>query len=347
MNQPTFKPTLRKVVLSPEIQGQENAELITSRARDLGLTVETTPREELAEFRTPAAKRVLYLREKAGGFVKEWQPGESFPDRVEWCLTPVEGCNFDCCYCYLQEYLNDLMPVAAINYETLRAEVAAAVHDGATRNFSLGELSDGLFLEPLLNFLPEIWEVFKDATESFLEVRSKSDRGRSLADKLEPLKNVVFSWTLTPQSIVESVELHAAPVERRLTALSRLQQAGFNCGLRLDPVLLVEDWFSQYEKLLARADRLIELADLNFVILGTFRFPVDLDRIILKRFSNATFVKTEFVRGPEGKYRYPRDRRTAAYNKLRKLLQSYGVQPKLCMEPAYVWEDAGFSPPER
>ncbi len=318
-----FLPTLRQLIISPAARKLNTARQIIRRAKKLEIPVITEQTGETIDSSDYSEKRLLYLHSQKKKLINEWKAHPRLPDRSEWCLKPVEGCNFDCHYCYLQNYLERPLPNASVNYQALREQTASLLEQRKNRYFSLGELSDGLFLEPLLKILPEIWELFSDCPESHLEVRTKSGRTATVINNLTRLENVTFTWTLSPLKITRQIELQSASLPTRLEAVKRLQSAGFHCGLRLDPILLTEDWKENYKKLISRCAQKLEIAELDFIILGTFRFPPGLDTIILDRFEQPDFIRSEFVKGPDGKYRYPRPHRTAAYSFLARLLSVY------------------------
>lgn len=347
LDEPEFSPALKRVVVSPEARDHPNTRRILNRAREAGLTLE----ENLPELdgdsinqRYRREKETLYLRINKGSFVKPWESPSEIVGRDEWCLTPVEGCPLDCSYCYLQDYLDRPLIQVFVNQEKIPEHVSEFVADppeDPPHFFSLGELSDGLFLEPLTRTIPRVWEVFRDGPAK-LEVRSKSHHVHGLASELEPHQNGVFTWTLSPKEFDRKNEMLTSPLEQRLSAMRHLLNEGFRVSARIDPILLKDDWFERYSKLIKTLDESVGLSNLTFLLLGVFRFPKGFDRTMEERFPNRDFLRDEFVEGPDGKLRYARDLRTEVYRRLGKVVRDHGGDPNLCMEPEYVWEDAGL-----
>ncbi len=339
-----YLPT--RIVADEKIVDNRFARAILARAEQLEIPLINKTLDQPLDSEAGSARktRCLHLSDRKRSYLKGWSHGETTPDRDEICLIPIEGCLFDCCYCYLQDYLNDLNLVATVNHAQLKAQIVQAIAGGGNF-FSFGELSDGLQLEFLLKYLPEIWECFADNRTVELEIRTKSQLVSTVLGELEPLNNVTFTWTITPASQARRLELYAPKPELRLKALKKLQAAGFSCGIRFDPLVLCDGWWEDFRGLLVRVEKIIDLKKLSSVKLGTFRFPAGLDLKIISRFPGRSFIRDEFVRGPDGKYRYPKPRRIAAYKKLKKLLSSRGVNPQLCMEPDYIWRGAGYSLP--
>lgn len=344
---PDFTTALERVVVSDEARDHPNTQTILDRVRDHGLTLEEDlPAVEDASVNRTyrREKETLYLRVNKGSFIKPWESPPSIVGRDEWCLTPVEGCPLDCSYCYLQDYLDRPLIQVFVNQEEIADHVRGFLEDPPEEPphfFSLGELSDGLFLEPLLRTVPRVWEVFRESSAK-VEVRSKSHHVHGLASEIEPHPNGVFTWTLSPKGFDRRNEMLTAPLEQRLRAMRHMKERGFRVSARIDPILLTDNWFDRYSKLIEKVNNFVSLSDITFLLLGVFRFPKGFDRTMEERFPNRDFLRDEFVEGPDGKLRYARDLRTRVYERLSGVVRDHGGDPNLCMEPEYVWEDAGL-----
>ncbi len=337
-----YRDRLAAISYSPGVEERypEIAPLLArARQRNLPVKARNSP-PTFEKFQDE--KKHLYIHGERKSLLKKWKSHPRVIGADEWCLVPVQGCPMDCCYCYLQSYLE--RPVVQLwpGWTKLAEEIAEKIEsEGSNLNFSLGEFSDGLFLEPLLEFIPYVWEIFRGTTAR-LEIRTKSSHIRPVLDNLNPHDRGVFCWTLTPPELARRVELFSAPVKNRLEGMKALLEAGYNVAVRFDPIFLVENWFSCYRYLLQEMKDYFSPAELEYVMLGTFRFPAGFDRIMQKRFSGLNCLRDEMVRCPDGKYRYFRNRRTEAYRRLNGLFSDYATEIKLCMEFSYIWEDVGL-----
>ena len=87
------------------------------------------------------------------------------------------------------------------------------------------------------------WIEFVDTQENLtIEVRTKSALFSSI-NKTKPSKNVILSWTLSPDSICKTYELNTPPLQRRLDACKEAMASGWQVRICFDPVLLVEGWY--------------------------------------------------------------------------------------------------------
>lgn len=343
----SFDQQLERIVVGDDAVDHPNTERILSRARDFGLELceevpDTDNRSVNARYRIE--KSTIKLRMNHGSFIKPWESPQSIVGRDEWCLTPVEGCPLDCNYCYLQDYLDRPLIQIFVNQERIAEHVQSFMEDppeSPPHFFSLGELSDGLFLEPITRTIPLVWDVFRESSGK-LEVRTKSHHLGDLLSEIEPHPNGVFTWTLSPEGPDRRDEMLTSTLEQRINALQYTLEQGFRVSVRIDPIILRENWFEDYATLIGRLAEAVSLEDLTFLLLGVFRFPKGFDRTMEERFPNRDFLRDEFVEGPDGKLRYAREIRTEVYEQLGEVVRDYGGDPNLCMEPEYVWEDAGF-----
>ncbi len=343
----SLAPALQRVVPRPEVRDHPVTRGILERVKSFDLSVEPEWEPSGSDrvnsfFREE--KRTLVLRRNRGSFIKPWESDENLVGEDEWCLTPVEGCPLDCDYCYLQDYLDRPLIQWFVNQDRMVEQIECFLADPPEEPphwFSLGELSDGLFLEPLTHTVRRIWDVFRESPAR-LEIRSKSHHVHGLSEALEPHSGGLFTWTLSPEGVDRKNEMLTAPLPQRLAAMKQMKSAGFRVAVRLDPVVLRDGWEEEYRELIRSMDRLLDLSELAFVMVGTFRFPRGFDRTIRQRFPDRSFHRDEFVEGPDGKLRYPRPRRVRAYSMLCEWIAQTGGEPRLCMEPPYVWEDTGL-----
>jgi len=344
---PDLTRAIKRITVGKRARGKTQTQKILERANRYGIELVDELRQDHGsvnqEFRYE--KQTLKLDYNQGSFIKPWASDSAQIGRDEWCLTPVEGCPLDCNYCYLQDYLDQPLVKVFVNSEEMANQIECFLDDPPEEPphfFSLGELSDGLFLQPLFGHVETIWDTFRGREQAFLEVRSKSHHIHGLLDEISPHQQGVFSWSLSPETMAQRDEMLTSSLEQRLTALKLTSQHGFRTGIRIDPILLREGWQEAYQTLVETIVSTVQPSSLSFVILGTFRFPRGFDRTMRERFSNRSFLRDEFLQGPDGTFRYARDRRTSAFQKFREWLEPHGIQPDLCMEPRYVWEDAGI-----
>ncbi|MFB6355828.1 MAG: radical SAM protein [bacterium] len=324
---------------------------IVSHVQDYDITVrETKPQTgetNSINQRFRSEKETLFLTTNPGSFIKPWESDSQLVGNDEWCLTPIEGCPLDCSYCYLQDYLDSQVVRFFVNQDEMIRQIHCFLDDPPDEPphfFSLGELSDGLFLEPITRTLENIWECFKGREEAHLEVRTKSHHVHTLLENVSPAKNIIFTWSLSPEEEARSEEMLTASLDQRLAAMEMMNNRGFSVAVRIDPVVVRDDWERKYQQLIQTLFDRLNPEELEFVIIGTFRFPGGFDRIMEQRFPQKSFLQEEFLKSVDSKMRYERSLRTNVYKALIEQLRSHGVEPDLCMEPPFIWEDCDLKP---
>ncbi len=286
------------------------------------------------------AKRRLVVARRAGGFVKDFPGGRGVRPPGWHYFIPAMGCPADCRYCFLQTYHAAGAPVVFADTAAMLAEVEAAVTADPSGYFYGGELCDDLMLEPFLGVVAPLVETFRNAPDATLELRTKSDEVGPLVS-VPPAASVVVSWTFSPRDVVDVLEPGTASLERRIAAAAAVQRHGFRIGLRLDPIVLEGDWRSAYRDLVERLAAALDALLVESAHLGVLRFTPALKAAVETRYGRSAPFSGPFSTGTDGKLRYSRPERTAAYVYMARLLRAWNPRMKirLCMETPAVEAD--------
>lgn len=259
-----------------------------------------------------------------------------------WTIDLDLNCPFDCSYCILQDYLGGVPLTVSVNREQLRLELEAFFKNGPPGiiRIGTGELADSLALEELTGNAVFLIEMFKGQKRFRLELKSKASLPAGLL-QLDPADNVVFSWSLNPQAVINSEEKSTAGLEERLLAADEAASRGFRVGFHFDPVLHYPGWSQDYEMVVASVFRRIPSEAISWVSLGSLRFPPNLLPLARRRFPGSQIFEHEFSRSSEGKFRYPRPLRQWLYKRLAEMFARFGAEDKLylCMESVEVWRE--------
>ncbi|MEE3481642.1 MAG: radical SAM protein [Lachnospiraceae bacterium] len=87
--------------------------------------------------------------------------------------------------------------------------------------------------------------------------------------------NFVFSFTLSPQSIIDRFEKKTPGLSQRLSAVKAAQDAGFTVRLCFDPMILTPGWRKMYTEFFGRIRSEVDFAKVRDVSVGSFRIPRD------------------------------------------------------------------------
>jgi len=337
-----FKP--EKIFIEDGLQDSAIALRAGEVAPRAGVTVFDDLPAVLAHFErrdAAEAKKSLVVARRAGGFVKIFPTGPGLTPSNWRYFVPAIGCPADCSYCFLQTYHLASVPVVFADQSAMLAEIEAASREVSGGYFYGGELCDDLMLEPILGAVGPLVSLFRAMPKATLELRTKSDEIDALLAVGGVPPNVIISWTLTPAETARLSESGAPGPEERIGAARQAQRHGYRVGLRLDPIALEGDWCEAYRGLFERISSALDPALVESVHLGCVRYPPALKALVARRFGRTAPFIGEAVVSSDGKFRYPRPLRTAAYAAIARMAADWapGVPVKLVMETPAVSTD--------
>lgn len=290
-----------------------------------------------------AGKRQLMLSRFKGSFLKKC-PGIS---RGMVCcnyyvINPLSNCIYDCAYCFLQDFLdNNPLLVAYVNVEDVIRELDAIFkeHPNSLFRVGTGEITDSLALDHVLPYSDYLIPFFNTKENAVLELKTKSDRVENLLKQKDP-KNVIVSWSINPQEIIDLEEQGTPGLEQRLEAARLCQEKGYRIGFHFDPIILYPGWETGYRELTRTLFDRIHPRHIEWISLGSFRYRRNLKQIIKERHRHTRLFTEEHVPCEDGKFRYLRPLRNRAYETIRGYLRQYSqnLNIYLCMETKEIWE---------
>ncbi len=290
-----------------------------------------------------SGKKQLVLSRFKGSFLKKC-PGIS--KGMVCCnyyvVNLIKNCIYDCSYCFLQDFLeNNPVMSAYVNVEDLLCELdeVFTAHPDRLYRVGTGELTDSLALDDMIPYSDLLVPFFAKRKNAVLELKTKSASVENLL-KQEGTRNVIVSWSLNPQEIIDLEEKGTASLEERLEAARLCQARGFRIGFHFDPILLFPGWEQAYENVVESLFRKIPPSAIEWISLGSFRYRAALKSIAKARHRSTRLFTGEHVQCEDGKYRYLRPLRNNAYQTLQKLLKrhSENLCIYLCMETKEIWE---------
>ncbi|MDO9168246.1 MAG: DNA photolyase [Methylobacter sp.] len=225
-------------------------------------------------FRLQKQQPALILAEKYKNFALPAPPGYGIGATRNYYFSHMLNCLYDCRYCFLQGMYQSANYLLFVNYEDFQQDIRQLCAESPDENlhFFSGYDCDSLALEPVTRFAEQFLPFFATLPNAWLELRTKSTQVRSLLNR-EPLPRCIVAFSLSPDEIAAKVEDKAPSVQRRLDALVKLQQQGWQIGLRFDPLLYQKGYQQQYRQLFEQVFSRIDLNLLHSVSLGVFRLP--------------------------------------------------------------------------
>jgi len=269
-----------------------------------------------------------------------------------------QGCNLGCSYCILASYLGSESIVFFGNTDESLSELEArlkSISDKteqstlktlSSHRFCTGEFTDSLLLDQQSHLSSRLIELFAQYPPALLELKTKTANVEHLLD-LKHNNRTVISFSVNSPEVCRKEEPLAAPLLTRLKAAQKAANRGYPIGLHFDPLIYYDGWVDGYQKTINLLNQFLDLKKIAWISLGCFRYLPELKKIMLKTRPSALF-QAEFVRGKDGKMRYPRPLRLHIYHTILDFLQPL-TGPEtiiyLCMESGRLWTDLfGFDP---
>jgi len=293
-----------------------------------------------------AERNVLLLRDRKSSFI------EQFKHPIGRCakfykLTAYNSCNFWCEYCYL--YLTfRTQPVSThfINYEKMYDEIVK--FDGLDipkplRVLNLGELGDPLAVDYITGFAKQIIPFMPEhAPGTRLLFLTKSD----CVDDILSLNHggqSIISFSVNTDAVFQQLEHRTASPDSRLIAASKVQKAGYEVRLRIDPVIFYSTWEKDY---IALVEKIFEYVRPARITIGEYRPSNGLANHISARFPESVLLKVNKSLVREGKkLRYPEDLRIRMFRTIIEAIKKYrsDIDIALCKEQPEIWKAIGLN----
>ena len=188
-------------------------------------------------------------------------------------LKWATGCPFDCSWCYLKGTLRFLPQKAkprVKDYVKIESHLRTffSLSNNPPEILNTGELADSLMCEnsgkPFSKFIISLFETQSKHKVLFL---TKSTNITNLLE-MYPHKQVIVSFTLNAKKVAEKWENGAPNIEERIEAAKKIQEAGYETRIRIDPIIPVPNWDKIYRELI---DRIFEEFRPERITIGSLR----------------------------------------------------------------------------
>ena len=161
------------------------------------------------------------------------------------------GCTASCMYCYLVCNYNKCAYLRLfVNREQMLEKIIKTAEKADKNlNFEIGSNSDLILENSITNNLVWTIENFKDTKKGTLTFPTKFD----MVDDILPLDHkgkVTIRMSVNPEEIINKVEFGTSRLNGRIRAINELKEAGYNVGILIAPVILVDNWKKLYLELI-------------------------------------------------------------------------------------------------
>jgi spore photoproduct lyase len=263
----------------------------------------------------------------------------AYSDQTVCCglhtLDVVRGCSFGCSYCTIQTFYGE-----TVELESYLASKLEAIELDADRSYHIGtgQSSDSLVWGNRGGTLQSLLDFAAQRPNVLLELKTKSDNINYLLDVPVPA-NVVCSWSLNTDTIIDNEEPGTAPLELRLRAARAVADRGIAIGFHFHPMIFYAGWSRDYGEVAARLLDRFAAHEVTFVSMGSVTLIRPVVQEIRRRGGESKILQMELVPDHHGKLTYPDGVKLKLF---RKLYSSLGPWQRevlfyLCMETATMW----------
>jgi len=344
------KLSLNRVFIDLDVKDKSFTKDILSRLNPSNIEYVKDGSVNFDNIQIARGKSILYITNYKGKFCKPC-PGTS-RDYIccnYYVINETTGCPIDCVYCILQSYMNSRVLTVYANYKQIFKEFDELVQMYPKRilRIGTGELADSLALENITGISAKLIPYFESKKNVLFELKTKTDH----VDFLEPFSgkigNLVISWSLNPQQVIDNIEFKSDSLQNRLKAAMNAQEMGFKLAFHFDPIVHHENWETNYSDLIDLLFSNIDPSNIVWISLGGLRFPPSLKAIIRERFPSTSIIRDEQITGHDQKLRYFKPLRQQMFSNIYSKIRSYSkeVFVYFCMENKDTWEKTmGFTP---
>lgn len=289
--------------------------------------IEEMRKKENKEF--PRMKRNLILGiRKTHKFVPN--------NKISNYLVPYtsSGCIAMCLYCYLVCNYNKCayLRIFVNREEMLNKIIKTANESEQELVFEIGSNSDLILENIVTGNLKWTIENFRKAEKGYITFPTKFDMVDDILD-VQGKERVIIRMSVNPKEIIQKVELGTSPLEKRVEAINKLQEAGYKVGILIAPVIFVENWEKLYEELVIYLEQNLSEAakkDLFFeVIFMTYSY-------IHRKINEEAFpgaidlYNQELMTGRgRGKYTYKQEQRKKGEEFIKGVLERHFPENKI------------------
>ncbi len=327
-----FKP--KAIYFEKEIENYELGKELLEKYKDVPKieieshnNIEEMRKKQNSEFAEMKKNLIIGVR-KTHNFVENHKTSDY--------LVPYtsSGCTAACMYCYLVCNYNKCAYLRLfVNREKMLDKIINTAQKAEKElTFEIGSNSDLILENTITNNLVWTIENFKNTNKGKLTFPTKFD----MVDPILPLDHkgkITVRMSVNPEEIINRVEFGTSRLDGRIEAINKLKDAGYNIGILIAPVILVDNWKELYLQLIqtlneklsekVKKDAFFEIIFMTYSYVHT--------KINEEAFPNAiNLYNKELMTGRgRGKYWYKNDIRKDAEIFIREQMNKYFPNNKI------------------
>ena len=252
-------------------------------------------------------------------------------------LDAVESCGFDCSYCSIQSFYNQNKVGIDKNFKEKIQNLNLDPNE--TYHIGTGQSSDSLMWGNKDGILDTLFEFALDNENVILEFKTKSDNIKYFLENEVP-KNIICTWSLNTQTIVDNEEHLTASLDERINSARKLANKGVLVGFHFHPIVQYKNYLAEYKLVYDRLQDEFSTDEVVLVSMGTLTFIKPVMKQLRER-----EMKTKILQMPfetiNGKQSYSIETKKEMFKHCYDSFSSWHgkVYFYMCMEAHSLWKD--------
>ncbi|KAA3615967.1 MAG: hypothetical protein DWQ05_09375 [Calditrichaeota bacterium] len=251
-------------------------------------------------------------------------------------IDAVENCVFGCSYCTIQTFYSPQVTFDKGIKEKLRA---IELDPEKKYHFGTGQSSDSLAWGDRFDNLQALCGWAADNPNILLEFKTKSDNVQYFVENEVP-PNILCTWSLNPETIIQNEEHFTASLKKRLSAARLVADQGIKVGFHFHPMIYYAAWEIDYPAIVTNLLQSFDPEEILFISMGSVTFI----KPVIKKIRNlglpSKILQMPLVPDPHGKYTYNDDIKVAMFRRQFAAFAQWHdkVFFYLCMEKDAIWQ---------
>lgn len=271
------------------------------------------------------AKKTIFVTVNSQKKLKSCRPS------ADYQFSLSSSCPGHCEYCYLQTTQGEKPYMKVfVNIDDILKVIQEhiSINSPNITSFECGSITDPVALEHLSGNLKKTIEFFGESEKGRLRVITKFNNVDSFLD-IDHNKHTKFRFSINTRDVINKFEHGTCSFEERLEAARKIASAGYPLGFIVAPIMIYDNWKSDYEELITRLKYELREYDEEITFeLIQHRFTASAKELILTRFPNTQLDMDEERRilkwGPYGKFKYvyPKEQSTEMKDFITRLIST-------------------------
>lgn len=250
-------------------------------------------------------------------------------------IDAVRNCGLDCSYCSIQTFTSN--NEVLMDSEFGKKLLALPIDPNLIYHFGTGQSSDSLMWGNKEGILDDLIQFANINPNIILEFKTKSANIDYLL-KTDYPKNIITTWSLNPNTIIDNEEHRTASLELRIKSARKIADKGRLVGFHFHPMIHFDNYKNEYKEVVDMVLANFKPVEVALISIGTITFTKNVIKEIRSRDIKSKILQMPFIE-VAGKYSYPDEVKIEMFSHLYQSFKDWHEKVffYLCMEPIHLW----------